>query len=238
MANIYSFGPFRLDGESEILFRGTEPTPAGQRAVALLRVLVEQPGMPISKDTLLEAAWPGLVVEESNLPVQIAALRKVLGQESGGEGWIETLSRRGYRFVGPTPTRAEKNGRLPQAALLDVRDEGTLPLERGYPLGDTSQHHLRDPDHRQTKETVNGGPSRPHRELAVIERRRVVLFHDVEPAMHEVPLADRTRVLVLLSERNLPLDPFAALERQPAVHQVPANRKEHLVSDIEIFGVL
>jgi DNA-binding winged helix-turn-helix (wHTH) protein len=55
MATMYSFGPFRLDGESKILFRGTEPTPAGQRAVALLRVLVEQPGAPVSKDALIEA---------------------------------------------------------------------------------------------------------------------------------------------------------------------------------------
>jgi DNA-binding winged helix-turn-helix (wHTH) protein len=107
MARSYSFGPFRLDEDSEILFRGSEPTAAGQRAVALLRVLVEQPGAPVSKDTLIEAAWPGLVVEESNLPVQIAALRKVLGQEEGGESWIETLPRRGYRFVGPRPAQAE-----------------------------------------------------------------------------------------------------------------------------------
>jgi DNA-binding winged helix-turn-helix (wHTH) protein len=103
----YSFGPFRLDEASDILFRDNEPTAVGQRAVALLRVLVEQPGIPVSKDALIEAAWPGLVVEESNLPVQIAALRKVLGQEPGGEGWIETLSRRGYRFVGPKPVQAE-----------------------------------------------------------------------------------------------------------------------------------
>jgi DNA-binding winged helix-turn-helix (wHTH) protein len=116
MATIYSFGPFRLDDESEILFRGNEPTTAGQRAVALLRVLVEQPGTPVSKDALMQAAWPGLVVEESNLPVQIAALRKTLSQEPGGEGWIETLPRRGYRFIGPVPTNAAKNGRLVQPA--------------------------------------------------------------------------------------------------------------------------
>jgi len=50
---------------------------------------------------LIDAAWSGLVVEESNLTVQIAALRRVLGVEPGGDKWIETLPRRGYRFVGP-----------------------------------------------------------------------------------------------------------------------------------------
>ncbi len=49
----------------------------------------------------MDAAWPGVVVEESNLAVQISAIRRVLSQVPGGEHWIETLARRGYRFVGP-----------------------------------------------------------------------------------------------------------------------------------------
>src|SRR6516165_11527024 len=72
---IFAFGPFRLDAEAETLFRGAEPLPIGKRAVALLRVLLEQPGAPVSKDALIAGAWPGLAVEDSNLTVQIAALR-------------------------------------------------------------------------------------------------------------------------------------------------------------------
>jgi TolB-like protein/Flp pilus assembly protein TadD len=100
MPTIRAFGPFRLDPDAEILFRGAEPVPLGRRAVSLLRVLLERPGMPVSKHALIEAAWSGLAVEESNLPVQIAALRRALGDKPGGEFWIETLPRRGYRFVG------------------------------------------------------------------------------------------------------------------------------------------
>ncbi len=62
---------------------------------------MERAGTPVSKDTLIEAVWAGLVVEEANLTVQIAALRHALGEQDGGEGWIETLPRRGYRYVGP-----------------------------------------------------------------------------------------------------------------------------------------
>src|SRR3954452_2347660 len=101
MATILEFGPFRLDVDAGILFHETEPTALGRRAVALLRLLLERAGAPGSKDTLIEAAWPGLAVEDSNLAVQIAALRRVFAQETGGAGWIETLPRRGYRFVGP-----------------------------------------------------------------------------------------------------------------------------------------
>jgi TolB-like protein len=107
MDRIYAFGPFRLDASAEILFRGVKPLPLGRRATALLRTLVGRAGVPVSKDALLEAAWPGLAVEESNLTVQIASLRRILGEEPGGEDWIETLPRRGYRFVGPEVSTPE-----------------------------------------------------------------------------------------------------------------------------------
>lgn len=114
---IFAFGPFRLDSEAEILFRGSEALPLGRRAVALLRVLVERSGNPVLKDALIEAAWPGLAVEDSNLTVQIAALRRILAEEPGGEDWIETLPRRGYRFVGPRGTGQAANS------------VGTMPVE-------------------------------------------------------------------------------------------------------------
>ena len=117
------FGPFRLDPEAEILFKGTEPVALGRRAVALLRILAERPGEPVSKDELIEAAWTGVVVEEANLTVQIAALRRVLGEEPGGERWIETLPRHGYRFVGPLETK----GTGDPAPRIDVAPALALP---------------------------------------------------------------------------------------------------------------
>src|SRR5450432_2530889 len=101
MATIHTFGPFRLDADAETLFQGAEPIVLGQRAVALLRVLLERPGEPVSKDALIEAAWPGRAIEDSNLTVQIAAVRRVFEEGAGGGSWIETLPRRGYRYVGP-----------------------------------------------------------------------------------------------------------------------------------------
>src|ERR1041385_7294774 len=103
-AHIYEFGEFRLDADTGILFRGIEPTMLGQRAVPLLRLLLDRAGAPVSKDALVEAAWPGLAIADSSLTVQIAALRRVLGEAVSGESWIETLPRRGYRYVGPAIT--------------------------------------------------------------------------------------------------------------------------------------
>ncbi|MBR0751459.1 winged helix-turn-helix domain-containing protein [Bradyrhizobium jicamae] len=102
MAKSFSFGPFRLDVEAGILFRGAEPVALGQRAVALLAILLKQAGSPVAKDALVEAAWPGQAIEDSNLTVQIAAMRRVLDAQAGGAAWIETLPRRGYRYVGPS----------------------------------------------------------------------------------------------------------------------------------------
>src|SRR3954454_16892779 len=104
MPGTYRFGHFALDADAGMLLHGGEPALLGQRAVALLRLLLERATSPVSKDALIEAAWPGLAVEDSNLTVQIAALRRVLEQD-GGNGWIETLPRRGYRYVGPPVTR-------------------------------------------------------------------------------------------------------------------------------------
>src|SRR5260370_21035503 len=122
---IYALGPFHLDTESGLLLRGTEPVALGWRAIALWRALVERAGGLVSKDALIDAAWPGQAVEESNLNVQIAAIRRALGTAPGG-GWIETLPRRGYRFVGPVVAQ----GAIASPPQTDVaRDPAPTPRD-------------------------------------------------------------------------------------------------------------
>lgn len=104
MSIFYEIGPFRLDPEAGVLTRDGVPTALGARAVAVLKTLVEHPDEFVSKARIIDAAWPNLVVEEGNLSVQVAAIRRVLSSADGGR-WIETLSKRGYRFSGPLATR-------------------------------------------------------------------------------------------------------------------------------------
>ncbi len=111
----YVIGTFRIDVEARALFRDAEPLSLSQRAVTLLRLLVEQHGQLVSKDRLIEVAWEGRAVEESNLTVQIASLRRALSVEPGGEAWIKTVPRLGYRFVGPNVSEAQETS---QAAIL------------------------------------------------------------------------------------------------------------------------
>jgi TolB-like protein len=129
MAMIYEFGPFRLDADAEILFRGAEPIVLGQRAVALLRLLLQRAGVPVSKDALIEAAWQGLVIEDSNLTVQVAALRKVFDEAGGDGAWIETMPRRGYRYVGPTVvTDSSSAEAIPPTAALPLPDKPSVAV--------------------------------------------------------------------------------------------------------------
>ncbi len=102
----HTFGRFRLEEGSGTLFRDGEPLNIGKRAAALLTALIEADGNPLSKDNLLSAGWPNQIVDEANLSVQIAALRKVLGQNESGADWIATVPRFGYRFLRGRTTAA------------------------------------------------------------------------------------------------------------------------------------
>jgi TolB-like protein/tetratricopeptide (TPR) repeat protein len=95
-----SFGPFQIDLAAQIVLRNGEPLAVGARGVRLLEVLVRRSGEVVTKAALMDAAWPDTAVEESNLSVQMGALRKALGEQSDGGNWIATIPRVGYRFVG------------------------------------------------------------------------------------------------------------------------------------------
>ena len=82
------------------------------------------PAEYVPKAKIMDVAWPGLVVEEANLAVQISAIRRALGRVPGGDRWIETLARRGYRFVGPVATISD---RRPVAPVLSDGARTNLP---------------------------------------------------------------------------------------------------------------
>lgn len=97
----FLFGPFLLDSGRAALLREGSPLTVGHRSLSLLRALVKADGQVVTKADLMDAAWHHSVVEESNLSVQIAALRKLLGPAPDGREWIVTIARIGYRFAAP-----------------------------------------------------------------------------------------------------------------------------------------
>ncbi|HMQ92641.1 MAG TPA: winged helix-turn-helix domain-containing protein [Amaricoccus sp.] len=97
--SVVSFGPFEFSGARHRLLMNGTPVRLGSRAAAILSALVSRPGELVSKDALLASAWPSTHVEEGNLRVQIAALRRTLGDDSGLPKYIVNEPGRGYRFV-------------------------------------------------------------------------------------------------------------------------------------------
>ncbi len=97
----FALGPFVLDATAKLLLLDGTPVALGERAVAVLLALVRRAGQLVTKDQLMTEAWNSLAVEESNLTVQISSLRRALGAAPGGDAWIATMPRRGYRFRGP-----------------------------------------------------------------------------------------------------------------------------------------
>jgi TolB-like protein/Tfp pilus assembly protein PilF len=120
----FSFGPFVLDSERSSLRKNGLPIALGRRAMALLTVLAEAGGAAVSKDLLIERAWDGQAVEENNLTVQIAALRRAMAQDGDRREWIATVPRLGYRLALGDAANEEKPPSPGQPALAVVPFEG------------------------------------------------------------------------------------------------------------------
>ncbi len=106
--HFYEFGPFRLDAADGLLYRDGKPVPLPPKAIDTLLVLVERGGHVVHKDDLMKAVWPDTFVEEANLTQNISLLRKALGDGTETPTYIETIPRRGYRFVAPVRSCGEE----------------------------------------------------------------------------------------------------------------------------------
>src|ERR1044071_3368755 len=115
----YEFGRFRLKVAERVLLREGELVPLTPKVFDILLVLVESSGQVVAKDDLMRSVWPNTFVEEGNLTQNISLLRKALGETPGGVQFIETVPRRGYRFVAET-NRANGNGEMPTEQVVSI----------------------------------------------------------------------------------------------------------------------
>ncbi|MGH2669525.1 MAG: winged helix-turn-helix domain-containing protein, partial [bacterium] len=104
------FPPFRLDLSGARLLRGSRPLRLTPKAFSVLQVLVEQSGRLVSKEELLRSVWAGTHVRDAVLKVCIREIRKALGDSVRAPRYIETIHRRGYRFIGQMDAGAAAAG--------------------------------------------------------------------------------------------------------------------------------
>jgi DNA-binding winged helix-turn-helix (wHTH) protein/tetratricopeptide (TPR) repeat protein len=156
----YRFGPFRLEAQGAGLSRlddgGTwKPVAIGSRALELLWLLLRRHGEVVTREEIMDAVWPGVAVEESNLTVQISALRRALDPTHAKPGCIQTVSGRGYRFL-PTVTselaRAplDEHGTVARTPQPDRRQRLSIIVAPFKSLSD-------DPDSALLADTITEG---------------------------------------------------------------------------------
>lgn len=131
-AQAIHFGPYRIYPDQRLVMEADQPVRLGRRAMDILLILLEHAGNVVSKQTLIAGVWPNSVVEDINLRVHMAALRKALGDGQAGQRYIVTVAQRGYSFVAPYSLE-----HLEQPATHPAPTPGghNLPLRRTRMIG-------------------------------------------------------------------------------------------------------
>lgn len=124
-AQFYAFDSFLVDAAKSVLLRDGHAVPLTPKAFEILLALVRHPGRVLKKEELLELVWPDVAVEENNLPRNISALRKALGEEPTEHKYIVTVSGQGYRFVAEVRELETADVGLSQPLLESVAPDAT-----------------------------------------------------------------------------------------------------------------
>jgi TolB-like protein/tetratricopeptide (TPR) repeat protein len=173
----YEFGRFRLDAAGRLLFREARMIPLAPKAADALLLLIENAGTVIGKDELLKSIWPDTFVGEGSLTRTISILRKALANDAGGQGYIATIPKRGYRFVAPvSETSGQQAHPVPEKLMLAV-----LPFENLS--GNKKQEYLSD---GLTEELITQlGRLNPER-LGVIARTSAMQYKSTRKGIQQI----------------------------------------------------
>jgi DNA-binding winged helix-turn-helix (wHTH) protein/TolB-like protein len=140
-SRLYDFGPFFLDPSERRLLHDGKPVALTPKCFDLLVILVENSGHLLGKDELLERLWPGQFVEEASLSFNISTLRKALGEGQSGRHFIETVPKKGFRFVAPVEERRHEPTEVPTQPVEQITDQSKFSLQSHltalarFPLG-------------------------------------------------------------------------------------------------------
>ena len=183
MGQRLSFGPFVLNPQAGTLLRQGVPVPVGYRAFLLLTAFLNRPGEVLTKSDLIDVAWQGAAVEETNLSVQVASLRKHLGPSSEGGEWIATVPRVGYRFVGLVNRAGDKGDE--NTSVSPVKAAGGEPSIAVLPFANLSDDREQEFFADGMAEDIIAGLSRL-RWLTVIAHNSTYTYKDKSPDIREV----------------------------------------------------
>ncbi|AZF15876.1 winged helix-turn-helix domain-containing protein [Pseudomonas sp. R3-18-08] len=234
------FGPYRIHPRERLVLEAGRPLRLGRRAVDILLILLEHAGNVVSKQELIARVWPKSVVEDGNLRVHMAALRKALGDGQAGQRYIVTVAQRGYSFVAPLsiePMTLPTDGGRP-------RPSHNLPLRRTRMLGrqaliDALVQQL--PQQRFITLTGAGGIGK----TTVALRAAELLIGHYRDGIHLLDLAPLSAASMILPNLAALLGvppgehaPLAAVARSLQARQMllVIDNCEHLLDDIALIS--
>ena len=120
---VYHFGPFALDAAAFRLTKDGQPVAASPKVLDLLRYLLDRPSALVTKDELFKAVWPDVIVSDNALTQAVSELRQLLGDDPAKPTYIQTVARRGYRFVASVQAAAA----IPAAAVGAAAADSEIP---------------------------------------------------------------------------------------------------------------
>ena len=173
---LYQFGPFRLDTAERLLLHEGQAVPLSPKAFDLLVLLTENSGHLLEKDDLMKKIWPETVVEEVNLAHNISIIRRALASRGDVHEYVETVPKRGYRFVAPVRNVAKSVGHAAtEIASREGEDAKTVASTRrwrvalvGAALAVTAVTLLVWVDPGEWRARLLGGHPAPARTIAVL----------------------------------------------------------------------
>jgi predicted ATPase/DNA-binding winged helix-turn-helix (wHTH) protein len=234
------FGPYCIHPRQRLVLEAGRPLRLGRRAVEILLILLEQAGNVVSKQELIARVWPKSVVEDGNLRVHMAALRKALGDGQAGQRYIVTVAQRGYSFVAPLSIEPMS---LPTEGAPQ-RPCHNLPLRRTRMIGrqaliDTLVQQL--PAQRFITLTGAGGIGKTTVALRVAELlighyRDGIRLLDLAPlSAPSMILPNLAALLDLTAAEHEPLVTFAR-SMQARQMLLVIDNCEHLLDDIALIS--
>ena len=227
----FAFGPFVLNPNAGTLLREGVPVPIGYRGLLLLTAFLTRPSQVLTKSELIDAVWQGAAVEETNLSVQIASLRKHLGPQAAGEDWIATIPRVGYRFVGQVDRVAD--GLEADSGASPPREPGSGPSIAVLPFTNLSDDREQEYFADGIVEDIIAGLSRL-RWLLVIARNSTYAYKGTARDISQVAADLGVRYVLEGSVRHVGMRVRVTtkLVEAPSGRQVWAERYDREVSDL------
>ncbi|TFY93809.1 transcriptional regulator [Pseudomonas nabeulensis] len=234
------FGPYCVHPHQRLVLEAGRPLRLGRRAVEILLVLLEQAGNVVSKQELIARVWPKSVVEDGNLRVHMAALRKALGDGQAGQRYIVTVAQRGYSFVAPLSIEPMS---LPTEGAPQSQGHN-LPLRRTRMIGrqaliDSLVQLL--PEQRFITLTGAGGIGKTTVALRVAELL-IGHYRDGIRLLDLAPLSAPSMILpnlaALLDLSHVQQEPLATFARSVQERQLllVIDNCEHLLDDIALIS--